>query len=151
MQTSQPIDNSYHCRCNASGPCPYDFWSNKVSTEEAAVQRASVSCQQAGDYACFNNGTCVDQPSGSASAGANSLAYSCECGSFFTGMRCETFDPCVNSPCAKESECLARVTADEQMTYECKCGEGFVGRNCTIDVSIWKELNSLLINEGQNL
>lgn len=137
MQTNQAIDNSYHCKCNATGPCPYDFWSNKLDSGEettSVTQRTSVGCAQAGDYACFNNGTCVDNPAGGADT--NSLAYSCKCQSFFTGQRCETFDPCLDNPCSKDSVCMAKITSDEQMTYECKCNEGFGGRNCTINVSI---------------
>lgn len=136
MQTNQAIDNSYHCKCNATGPCPYDFWSNKMDSDKdtdvaSVTQRTNVGCAQAGDYACFNNGTCVDKPAESGEP--NSLPYSCKCQSFFTGQRCETFDPCLDNPCSQESVCLAKITADEQMTYECKCNEGFGGRNCTIN------------------
>lgn len=45
MQTNQAIDNSYHCKCNATGPCPYDFWSNKFDgKEEDVIARHSYKC-----------------------------------------------------------------------------------------------------------
>ena len=89
------------------------------------------ACATAGDYACFNNGTCVDSPDS-----ANALPYSCQCPSFFTGPRCERFDPCLHSPCSNHSVCASKIIATtNKLTYECQCHAGFLGRNCTIDLS----------------
>lgn len=130
IETNEKLDSSYHCKCNGSDSCPYSFWSNsKAAQNTVEAKNIKVDCDQAGDYACFNNGTCVDSLTGT----NNSFGYNCECESFYTGQRCEKFDPCLNNPCSINSQCL---TNNELMTYECKCDKGYEGRNCTIDVSI---------------
>ena len=127
--TSEKVDNSYHCKCNGSMYCPYDFWSNKEAKHKSADSNARIDCNEAGGYACFNNGTCVD----SLNEIDSLFGYSCQCESSYTGPRCEKFDPCLQKPCSPNSECLIN---NEQMTYECKCNQGYEGRNCTIDVII---------------
>lgn len=137
IETNEKIDNSYHCKCNETDSCPYDFWSSKSEQKafNRSPQKPKVGCAQAGDYACFNNGTCIDSLIDDSNTGPSIQAYSCKCPSFFTGKRCETFDPCLENPCSPDSVCRTKIIPDEKMTYECKCNEGFVGRNCTIDLS----------------
>ncbi len=88
--------------------------------------------------------------------------YSCECPPFFTGPRCERFDPCLNSPCSSNSICKSKIVElTNELTYECECNQGFTGRNCTIDLSLTcfaqpcknsaQCLNVTLINDPQTL
>ena len=91
--TSQKINDYYDCKCNdtdSQTSCrSYYFWSSlsgRVEEEDDEYEEQAPSplnantCKNAGEYACFNNGTCVDDldPSGD---------YTCLCQSFYTGKR----------------------------------------------------------------
>ena len=138
IETNERLPDAYHCKCNSTNSCPYDFWSNFKEAESARPTRPKASgCAVAGDYACFNKGTCLDRQDVSSSTESDQLSYSCSCPQFYTGKRCETFDPCLDNPCSPDSTCLPATTSSNQMTYECKCNPGFLGRNCTINVSLY--------------
>jgi len=91
--TNQRLSDFYDCKCNASNlmqqtNCSYNtFWTDEMS-EQTTEHRSSSSdvvvkqgCADASEYACFNNGTCVD----------NNIdqeeGHSCNCVGSYTGSR----------------------------------------------------------------
>ena len=102
--SSTKIDEYYECKCNRSNlnDCEeFKFWSTKslsnyddfeedfetdiedsIAAEKNVSQanKLKKSCYTAGDYACFNNGTCLDDH-------LSGEGYSCKCLPFFTGKR----------------------------------------------------------------
>ena len=66
---------------------------------------------------CQNGGDCTD--------GVN--AYTCDCPSGFTGVRCEFIDYCVNHSCDNGSSCINDPSNNQ---YLCQCSPGYDGTLC---------------------
>ncbi len=64
LNTNEKLNKTYHCKCQDPKSCPYDFWSARTTSVDTQFPQATSSkskaCEIAGDYACFNNGTCTD-------------------------------------------------------------------------------------------
>ncbi|KAF8564798.1 hypothetical protein P879_02209 [Paragonimus westermani] len=69
---------------------------------------------------CRNGGTCV----------GTLTNWTCVCTQGYTGLRCEIWDPCLNSPCQPHSQCISN-NLDQ---YRCLCRSGWTGTNCEVDV-----------------
>lgn len=55
-----------------------------------------------------------------------SMCDSCDCGSGYEGLRCETnIDDCVDNKCSNNATCVDLVQA-----YRCECTPGFMGEYC---------------------
>lgn len=72
-------------------------------------------------YICLNNGVC--EPDARED-------FKCKCERYFTGKRCELFDPCLDNQCSVNSKCVAL-----NQTYSCECHDGFVGKYCQLNVN----------------
>ncbi|UJR30132.1 hypothetical protein I4U23_017673 [Adineta vaga] len=93
--------------------CPVGFTGSLCDTTiDLCVQR---------NQSCLNNGVCVINP-------ITLLPY-CNCSSsLFTGIRCETFIPCLQGPCLNNGTCSAYTNA----TVRCNCSNCYSGAFCPI-------------------
>ena len=65
---------------------------------------------------CINGGTCKEQ----------TLAYTCDCISGYTGFNCEIdIDHCPGIECANQGLCEESITS-----YKCICRSGYDGELC---------------------
>ncbi len=94
LATNQEIIDYYDCNCSSASSanrheCSYNFWSKEEQTllsnkrplkNPTSGVSALPSCVNSAHYACFNNGTCVDN------AGTRDR-YSCLCTGPYTGKR----------------------------------------------------------------
>jgi hypothetical protein len=131
LATNQEIIDYYDCNCSSIGAanrheCSYNFWSKTDSKLVSAEINSNASCASAGQYACFNNGSCVDDTNG----------VHCSCNGPYTGKRCETYDPCLNNPCSTFSTCEPSLLPNDEIGgYSCKCNDGYMGANCRIRIA----------------
>ncbi len=85
LATNQEIIDYYDCNCSSTAnanrhECSYNFWSKDSSVVNKPLDNPAVvvpSCANSAHYACFNNGTCVD----------NAGRYSCVCVGPYSGKR----------------------------------------------------------------
>ncbi|CAF0711486.1 unnamed protein product [Brachionus calyciflorus] len=131
------IKNVIECECESSLECSYNFWSeklNKISGQKMEIgfenDEEFRGCVESNEYACFNNGTCVDNYYADSTNRREN--YHCLCRDSYTGKRCERYDPCLKNPCSVNATCISKLSSNDQISYECKCFPGFLGRNCTI-------------------
>jgi hypothetical protein len=87
----------------------------------AALERNDINPCTVPSNPCLNNGTCnlYEDRFGS-----------CTCTSAFIGDRCQTRNPCMDTPCKNGATCIPSA---EFGNYTCACLFGFTGFNCTID------------------
>lgn len=90
--TNQRLTEFYDCKCNSSNlkqtNCSYNiFWTDEIN-EQITEHRSSSTdvvvrqtCNDASEYACFNNGTCIDNDIDQANG------HSCKCEGSYTGSR----------------------------------------------------------------
>lgn len=120
----------YTCKCNQSSECSYNFWS-KLTDQQEAPKETDLELVNNCDFACFNNGTCVDNILNQTDS------YLCLCPKYFTGKRCEQFDACLANQCSSHSKCKAKFSKFVHLNsnlYECECSSEYIGEFCTIRV-----------------
>jgi hypothetical protein len=103
-QTNRKISDFYDCDCRseeANVSCSYNFWSREENSNRAGSYEdlgrvsdddetaGARSCADSSEFACFNNGTCVD--SVLPVVGVSQLPYACICPSSYTGTRFVNF------------------------------------------------------------
>ncbi len=99
--TNQKLTDFYDCKCNSTNTpdlitnCSYNFWSDEstrdqiehrsFSKDDAQVKKNG--CVDASEYACFNNGTCVDSDISFGIRDNQEVDHSCICTGSYTGTR----------------------------------------------------------------
>ncbi|RNA30718.1 fibropellin-1 [Brachionus plicatilis] len=131
------VKDTFDCQCDTvRGDCSYNFWlgfeqRNRITNrKELENEEEFHGCAESNEYACFNNGTCVDNYYTNLDNRRES--YRCLCRDSYTGKRCERFDPCLKSSCSVNSTCEPKLMDNDRIGYQCKCFQGFLGRNCNI-------------------
>lgn len=110
--------SDYTCECNSG------FTGASCDTYSACMDRTHHVADGINNAdACLNGGQCdpiLPLP-------ASGATYTCTCGNFFTGDKCQTFMPCSSSPCVNAGVC---TNAADYSSYTCACGADYTGVHC---------------------
>lgn len=86
------VKDAFDCDCDSvRGDCSYNFWSGSLNRNRIANEKEFENeeefhgCAESNEYACFNNGTCVDNYYTDSDDKRES--YRCLCRDSYTGKR----------------------------------------------------------------
>ena len=88
VNTNRKVQNYFDCECPKGDLC--DFWLSDGGEQRMNIENEVETvnpdvCGVAKDYACFNNGTCINHLK--TSLEPFNLGFTCQCSEFYTGNR----------------------------------------------------------------